>query len=244
MQRQRRGLINTSDKLIQYIKRQLGEPVIRVEVPDESIEDIIYETIRTFTEFNWEGEIEKALVIQTQGKGYYEFREPVTEVFEVKGSSSQSGMNFQQNYGQGYVPDFWIDISNNMTDIMSTMVTVSGMQALTEKYFSKDPKWAFSQGRNQLQLLEDYKGPILVHYQTLYEPNEVDMIYNHPWIKEYCVQKTKFLWGTITGKYSQSLVGGQQINYSDMKQEAEQELSRLNEELLTRYTDPQPISIQ
>lgn len=241
--KQRRGIINTSDQLVKYIRRQLGEPVIRVEVPDESIEDIIFETILKFTEYNWEGELEKVLVIQSQGKGYYEFREPVAEVFEVKGSSSQSGMSFQQNYGQGYVPDFWIDISNNMNNIMSTMVQVSGMQALVQKYFSKDPQYNFVQGRNRLELLEDHKGPLMIHYQTIYVPEEFDMIYNHPWVKEYCIQKTKFLWGTITGKYSQPLIGGQTINYSDMKSEAENEITRLNEELLTKYTDPQPISI-
>ena len=245
MNKPRRGVINTSDKLIQYIRRQLGEPIIRVEVPDKSIEDIIYETILKFTEYCWEGQLEKSLVVQAEGMGEYEFREPVSEVFSVRMSTGQGGfMNFQQNYGQGYVPDFWINQMNNVQDIMSTFVSTSQMMAMSEKYFMKEPNWDFVQGRNRIRLLENYKGPLMIHYQVLYEPEEFDMIYNHPWVKEYCIQKTKFLWGTITGKYSQSLVGGQSINYSDMKSEAESEMNRLHEELLSKYTDPQPIDIQ
>lgn len=238
--------INTEDKLIKYIRRMLGEPMIQVEVPDESIQDIIYETVLKFQEYNWGGEIEKAFVMKSEGRGIYQFREEVQEVFQVKTQSGVGGsFNFSQNYGQGYVPDLFIkSYSQGMQDIMSTMVTVSSQQAMQEKYFSKEPLWKFSQGRNTLELQEDYKGNMLVHYSVVYQPQEVDFIYNHPWVKEYCIQKTKFLWGTITGKYSQALVGGQQINYSDMKSEAESDLQRLHEELLNKYTDPQPIDIQ
>lgn len=220
--------------------------MIQVEVPNESIEDIIYETVLKFTEYNWASNLEKAIVVKAQGKGVYQFREEVQEVFSVNTQSGVGGsFNFSQNYGQGYVPDLFIrNYSQGMSDIMSTMVTVSGQQAMQEKYFNKEPLWQFSQGRNSLELLEDYKGNMLVHYQVVYQPNEVDFIYNHPWVKEYQIQRTKFLWGTITGKYSQSLVGGQQINYSDMKSEAENELQRLHEELLSKYTNPQPIDIQ
>lgn len=240
-------ITDTSEKLVRYIKRQLGEPVIRVEVPDESIEDIIYETVLKFTEYSWEGQLQKALVINQNGMGYYRFKEPVSEVFQVRTQSGVQGMNFQQNFGQGYVPDIWTNMVHNQAsqgNITSQMVTMSTYSQLSEKYFVKEPLWDFSQGKNELHLLENYKGPILVQYQTVYEPDEEDMIYNHPWVKEYQVQRTKFLWGTITGKYSQSLVGGQQINYSDMKSEGESDMQRLHEELLSKYTDPQPIDIQ
>jgi hypothetical protein len=73
--------------------------------------------------------------------------------------------------------------------------------------------------------------------------DEEDFIFNHEWIKSYTKAQTKFLWGTITGKYSQSLVGGASINFSDMKSEAEQEIQKLEEELLTKWSDPAPISI-
>lgn len=234
--------INTEEKLLSYIKRQLGQPYIEVEVPDESIKDIIYEAVTKFAEYNWAGDLEKVLVFQSKGRGEYLFRDEVQEIFLI--SQADSGqMNFAQNYGQGFVPDAWIESYNNMGNIMSTMVSISQMNQMMSKYFGSEPSWVFSQGKNTLTLQDDFVGPVLVHYQIVYQPDEVDFIYNHPWVKEYQVQRTKFLWGTITGKFSQSLIGGQQINYSDMKSEAESDLQRLNEELLNKYTDPQPIDI-
>ena len=70
-------------------------------------------------------------------------------------------------------------------------------------------------------------------------PNEEnDLIYNHEWIKAYCIAKTKEIWGSILGKYSQSLVGGAQINYGDIKSEAQSEIEKLEQELLDKWSDP------
>ena len=67
---------------------------------------------------------------------------------------------------------------------------------------------------------------------------ENDLIYNHEWIKAYCIAKTKEIWGSILGKYSQSLVGGAQINYGDIKSEAQSEIEKLEQELLDKWSDP------
>lgn len=56
---------------------------------------------------------------------------------------------------------------------------------MMSKYFGSEPSWVFSQGKNTLTLQDDFVGPVLVHYQIVYQPDEVDFIYNHPWVKEY-----------------------------------------------------------
>ena len=53
----------------------------------------------------------------------------------------------------------------------------------------------------------------------------------------------KHLWGSIMGKYSATLVGGAQINYSDIKSDAEQAMQTLMEELIQKWSDPAPIAI-
>ena len=70
-----------------------------------------------------------------------------------------------------------------------------------------------------------------------------DLIYNHEWIKEYTIAKVRYQWGNNTGKHDQTLVGGAKINYSDMKSEATSEIERLNQELLTKWSDVCPILI-
>ena len=84
----------------------------------------------------------------------------------------------------------------------------------------------------------------MLHYQYEYIANdESDMVFNHEWIKAYTISKTKFLWGTVTGKFDQALVGGARINYADMKSEASEEILKLEEELLTKWSDPAPIMV-
>ena len=68
--------------------------------------------------------------------------------------------------------------------------------------------------------------------------SKVDQIFNHEWIKRYVIAKTKVLWGEITGKYDADLVGGVKINYSNFKDEGKEELEKLDEELIEKWSDP------
>ena len=69
------------------------------------------------------------------------------------------------------------------------------------------------------------------------------MIYNQEWVKQYSIAQTKFLWGSVLGKYSQTLVGGAQVNYSDLKSEAQSDIEKLDEQLLTKWCDPAPVMV-
>lgn len=116
-----------------------------------------------------------------------------------------------------------------------TMTQRDTLQAL----FGVGVNFEFNSSSKILRIFEDIEGPFLVEASIEYIPNpEYDEIYNHPWIKEYVLNKTKYLWGTITGKYSQALVGGAEINYADMKSEAETALEKLEEDLLNKYSEP------
>ena len=42
----RMRIVNTVPKLIDYIRRQLGEPIIKIEVKEKQIENCMYDTIQ------------------------------------------------------------------------------------------------------------------------------------------------------------------------------------------------------
>lgn len=237
-------MINTLDKLRHYIRTMLGEPTIRVEVSDQAIDMVISDTITRFTDYSWEGELVKALILNISGKGSYTFNDDVREVLKcVKFSGFGSLTSFTNQFGQDLVPNAWINATSGLQNILTMTVEQSNLRAISEKYFGAELNYSFSAGKNMITIFENYTGPLIIEYVATYTPSSVDMIYNHPWVKEYALNKTKFLWGTITGKYSQSLVGGATINYADMKQEADTAIQNLDEILLTRYTDSAPIDI-
>lgn len=237
--------IDTKEKLIKYIRSQLGAPIIEIEVTDEQISEIIDSTVQKYTELAY-GTLEATIVVQFKGKGEYQLPPNITNIIRVARGNTSNIMNFSANYGQGFVPDLWSQqfFSASLTgDILPNIIMLSNTQAQLDKYFGDDIYCNFNPYKKVLQIFEPYKGLGVIHYQYEYDADKVDMIYDQMWIKEYCIAKTKFLWGTIVGKYSQSLVGGATINYSDLKSEGQSDMERLMEELKERWIDPAPVLV-
>lgn len=238
--------INTKVGLKDYVKSQLGYPTINIEVTDTQINQIIDDTVQKFTEYAY-GTLEGTVVVQFTGAKEYNMPDTMTNLIKLSKGSTSNITNFSANFGAGYVPDLWSEqfFTGSLTgDIIPGILAISTTKAMLDKYFADDIVFNFNPHRKILQVLENYNGPAVLHYQYEYLANESnDLVYNHEWVKAYTKAKVKELWGTVTGKFDQALVGGARINYGDMKSEAQQEIEYLNEQLLTKWSDPAPIDI-
>jgi hypothetical protein len=238
--------ITSKSMLVDYIKSTLGAPIIKVDVTDTQIENIIDNAVQKFTEYAY-GTLEAAVVIQLNGKGEYAMPDTMTNLLKLSKGGTSNLTNFNANFGSGYVPNIWSQqyFSGSLTgDIIPAIIGISTTTAMLEKYFGDDIVYNFNPHRKVLQVLEAFEGPAVLYYQYEYLANEQnDLIYNHEWIKEYTVAQTRYQWGNNTGKIDREIVGGGKINYNDMKSEATAEIERLNGELLTRWADPAPIAI-
>lgn len=229
--------INTKLLLIAYVREMLGSPQIECEVSDVQISHIIDDGIQLFTEYAY-GTLEDSIVVKFDGKAEYKMPDNITNIFKISIASPGNIANFSSNYGANYVPDLWSQqyFNGSVTgEISANLICISNTRATLEKYFSQGINYNFNPYKKVLQVFDQYKGPALIHFAYEYAPDEVDYIYDHEWIKRYAIAKTKILWGTITGKYSASLVGGATINYGDMKSEGNSELETLKEELKNKY---------
>lgn len=238
--------INTKAGLRDYVKTQLGAPLINIEVTDPQIDQIIDDTIQKFTEYAY-GTLEGTVVIQFSGAKEYDMPDTMTNVIKLSKGSTSNITNFGANFGAGYVPNLWSEqfFSGSLTgDIIPGILAISTTKAMLDKYFADDIVFNFNPHRKILQVLENYNGPAVLHYQYEYLADPAgDLVYNHEWVKSYTKAKTKELWGGITGKFDQALVGGARINYGDLKSEAQSDIERLNEELLNKWSDPCPIDV-
>jgi len=272
--KQRSRRIDSEDKLINYIRTMLGEPMITVDVSNDQIALVIDETIRKFSDYAYGGERTVSFIIEGKEdiQDYLlDYRVQAIQSISFAnslGSVNQpgaGGINLGPGWGTvgvGYVPHITIqgevsslegangiagDISNGIAGGLATgstldnavdaYVTISQRDTLQSLY-GVGVNFEFNSNSKILRIFENVTGPFLVEAAVEYVPNpEYDEIYNHPWIKEYALNKTKYLWGTITGKYSQALVGGAEINYADMKSEAETALEKLDEDLLDKYSE-------
>ena len=240
--------IKTITDLTAYIKSQLGYPSIKIEVTDTQIQQIIRDAVQRFTEFSY-GDLEDTLILQLHGKGEYAMPDTITNIIKLSKGGASNILNFNVNFGAGLVPNIWSEqffsgggsITGNIID---NLMSISANKSILEKYFGDDVNFIFNVHKKSLTVLDEYRGAAVLHYQYEYLADETnDFIFNHEWIKGYCISKTKFLWGTVTGKYDQTLIGGSRVNYADMKSEAQTELDKWDEQLLTKWTDPCPIDI-
>mgnify|MGYP006945369582 CR=1 FL=1 len=180
--------------------------------------EMIDAAVQKFTEYCGYT-LEESVVIQLHGAKEYPLPDKITNIISLKTGLSGNLTDFASNFGD-YIPNLWSDMyfSNSLTgDIIPNIMMISATTSVLDKYFGTDIYYNFNQHRKILQVFDPYEGPAVLHYQYEYIANEEDdLIYNHEWIKAYTIAKTKEIWGSILGKYSQSLVGGAQINYGDI----------------------------
>jgi hypothetical protein len=241
--------IRSKQELTDYIKSQLGYPTINIEVTDSQIGEIIDDAVQKFTEYAY-GTLEDVIILQINGAGTYDMPDRITNIIKLsRGNSGSNILNFNVNFGAGLVPNIWSEQfftggGSIIGNIIENLVSISANKSVLERFFGDDIVYNFNHLSKKMKVLENFVGAAALHYQYEYLANESDdLVYNHEWIKGYCISKTKFLWGTVTGKYDQTLIGGSRINYSDMKNEAGTEIERWDEQLLSKWSDPCPISV-
>jgi len=234
-------MIKTNDDLVDYIMRQLGYPTVEVELTPDQIQDAIDYTIKEFSSFAWDGELEETVILKVDGRGTYPLPDFITNIITVK---SIQGF---QNYGANYIPDRWSEeffraFESNSTGI-NAVISISNTFTLYEKYMQVELNYFFSPYKNEIQILQAFTGNVLIQYTKEYTPDKVDKIYNHQWVKDMSVARARFTQSTVTGKYAQTLIGGATINYADMQSKAETAIEDLKEQLFSKYGGPAPILI-
>lgn len=275
--RQQSRRIDSEDKLVDYIRTMLGEPMITVDVSDDQIRLLVDDTIRKFSDFAYGGEQRIAFVVKGKdGIQDYRLDNRIQSILSVSlgnslGSIADSGasgisLGAFGTVGIGYVPHITLQGEVSSLEGGQALAGSSGiaggiaggpgsggtygMGAMTNAFVLRTTmdtmRWMNARGVNFeynantkiLRVFENITGSFIIEAAAEYIPDpEFDEIYSHPWVKDYAIAKVKFLWGTVTGKFSQSLVGGAEINYADMKSEAEGALDKLDEDLLNRYSE-------
>lgn len=233
-------MIDTREKLREYVYSKLGKPLIQVEITDSQMDYIIDEVIQKFCDFSYDGELVQYLKFNCQGRGEYLLSPEVEEVTQI----NQSGLFYSGYDVNGYVDQNLSNFILSTTGAsLSYLVTLSATRSLTSKFFGNSVNFEYNSHRHSINILQDFYGPLLVECYLKYIPKERDKIYDHQWIKAMCVAQAKVQWGGNVGKYSQVLIGGASVNFDRIISEGKEEIQLLNEELLSRWTNPAPIHI-
>lgn len=274
--RQQNRRINSEAKLINYIRTQLGEPLITVDVTEDQVLQCIDDAFLKFSEWVYAGDQNQVFVINTlPGVQDYILDERVHSIYGISIADGTSGYGG----GGGAVNGIWqgLPMSSVMPPMYVPYINLEGQQSSLEGYggnfasatgvaggvsgphsgggngqdgiepmyaawtnmqtyqnlFSTNISFDFNKSNHILRIFDEVGGSVALEAGMDYVPNpEFDDAYGNPWIKKYALNLVKKVWGNNVGKYDSPLIGGSQINYQRLLDEANQEIEVLHEEML------------
>lgn len=232
-------------ELIDYCLRQLGAPVLEVNVDDDQVDDRIDEALQRYHEFHMDGQRRAYIPVQItpqdlQNK-YVTLNDEVlyvTRVLPITNSWAAINM-FSMKY-QMYLNDFYalyraeslqyyVEMQRYLQEID---LILNGVQAI--QYQRHGNKLFIDMGWTDKLLAGQY---IMVEaYVSVGENAEM---WNDTWLKRYSTALIKRQWGQNLSKFDgMQLPGGVTINAQRILEEATTEIQALEESLRDAYELP------
>lgn len=231
--------ITNRTELSSWILRQLGYPLVTVEITQDQLDDCINSAVEEFTKYVQQEQ--RALIIDlnsynTSLSGIL-LPTNVTSVYELNGDTSTGQTDVSMLFS----------FSNQLFNVGTLPIpgTMGGSQGwaewemalqnleLIKRMTGGGFQFEFSVRDHYLQLIPDPKlegvsGSICIGVNTI-RPDDQQM--GEVWVKKYALALAKIIVGTVRGKYKgTTLLGGGQIN-DECKTEGIAERDKLVETL-------------
>ena len=272
---------STRSELITYAKRQLGAPVLEINVADEQVEDILDDAIQFFQERHFDGVYPTFLKYKITEDDIKRGRSrdgntdnvgltTTTATSTIDGGTTSFSFTETSNYLQ--VPDdiigvtkvFHFDGSNRMASgmfslkyqlFLNDVYSWGSMElltyAMTKTYLSDldfllntEKQIRFNQRMDRQYLDFDWNTVIADDYfiidcWRLVDPSDYARVWNDSFLKRYTTQLFKRQWGQNLIKFQGvKLPGGVELNGRQIYDDAQKELERIGDQMMSTYELP------
>jgi hypothetical protein len=236
----------TREQLKQYCLRNLGHPVIEVNVDDDQLEDRIDEAIQIWNDYHYDGAEKiylKHQVTATDITNEYisvgESIKSIIKVFPIDSTSGNINM-FDVRY-QLRLNDIFDLSKQQLSGYTGAMQHLS----LIENLFNQSPSFRFNRHSDKIYLDIDWDKELTVDKYLLFEcyravdPEDLTDAYNDLWLKKYVTAIFKRQWGSNLLKYEgMQLPGGTTLNGRQIFDDASTEIQMLDDEIFSKYQLP------
>lgn len=229
--------ISTKTQLKEYILRQLGSPVICVEIDPSQLDDRIDDAVERFFDRHVDGVDERVIFLQTErGKQDYTLNDTVVSVYNVIDMTNY--LNEEPLLRQEpFVTSNWNHLNGNV-DIPQFEVWMQSFK-MVENYFDNSPLYDFNATTKRFHIFDSDLDPQKLALQVYVSEQFAENIYNNRWLKQYATALSGLQWATNISKYGGApLPGGAELNYQDIEQRYENMRERLEEQLEQEYSEP------
>jgi len=232
--------------LISWCLRQLGHPVISINVDDDQVEDRIDEAFQYFRDFHYDGVerwytahqitaddiTNKYLTISDNMVG-------ITRIFPL-GSTNASVNMFDLRY-QLRLHDLYDFTSTSYVNYVLTQQHIRTMDLL----FSGEQPIRYNRHTNKLYIDWDWSSDVEVGEYVICEgfivvdPDVYTDVYNDRMLKSLATAYIKRQWGNNLKKFQgMQLPGGIQMNGQQIFEEAQTEITQLEKDIREQYSPP------
>ena len=238
---------NSRQTLIDYCLRNLGEPVLEINVSEEQIEDRIDEALQFYQEYHSDAISpvfhKHQVTAQDIQNEYIEIPDAitvVTRIFSLAEVGTSSGM-FSAKY-QIFLNDiFDLRFAGSIANYVQTMQYLNTLDMV----FNGEEQIRFNRHMGRLYIDTDWSTSvqegsyIIVEAYRIVDPNTFSKVYNDMFLKRYATALIKRNWGQNLSKFDgMQLPGGVQINAQRILEEANAEIIRIEEEMQLKYEYP------
>lgn len=229
----------------EWCLRKLGKPVIEINVDDDQVEDRIDEALSYYWDYHADGSQKEYVAYQIQqsdiDNGYVSVAENIigiTGIFDTGTSLSGDSGIFSYKYQFSLNEAHRLGISG-LSHYYMNMEYLSLMQEILAG--SKLIRYNRHINRLYIDTMDDIDvgNYIVADCYSIVDPDTYTDVWKDRWLQNYATEKIRHQWGTNLTKFEgMTLPGGVTFNGQQIKQDAQEEIVRLETDMVFNYSMP------
>jgi hypothetical protein len=238
------AIITNRQGFAEYCLRQLGAPVIEINVANEQLNDRIDDALQKFWEFHGDGAQKHFLTITLTADDianrYITVPESVITVVRVLPANNISSLNLEYQFFLTEV----MNVKRLMNEGMHGYVITEQYLNTINEFFNREKMIRWNRYSNRLILDTDWStlkpgDNLVIEAYAIIDPDEYDEVWNDMWLKAYATALIKRQWGQNMIKYDGfQLPSGITLNGRQIFDDANAEIQKLEEDLQNTWQLP------
>lgn len=237
---------NSRDTFKEYCLRKLGKPVIEINVDSDQIDDRVDEAIKYYWDYHFDGTemmyYKHQVTSQNITDKYITLPDNIIgaiHLFPVGDPAMSSNDLFNIRY-QIALNDLYTLTSVSMIPYYMAMEHIAFLQ---EMLVGKQPI-RYNRHRNILYVDMDWNKInvgeyLLVQAYQVVDPDVYTDMWGDRWLQNYCTQLIKRQLGSNLTKFTgMQLPGGVQFNGEKIYNDAQEQIEKMEEEMINSYSMP------
>ena len=233
-------------ELKNYCLRRLGHPVIEINIDEDQMQDRIDDALEFYRDYHYDG-VERTyykhqVTADDRTNGYIPIPTNINGVINVfpigTGLNANNLFNLRYQITLNDIYDWSHAQFQNYTESMRRI-------ALMEEVFVGKQPLRFNRHMDRLFIDMDWNTRtvvgeyIIIEAYRVLDPDTYTSVWGDRWLRTYCTQLFKRQWGENLKKFEgMQLPGGVQFNGQQIWSEADEEVKRLEEEVVNNYSMP------